>query len=129
MFNTQFLGHQTCYNIYFVTGSCSQQQFCLADFCLLLDLIAGTIAANTHNIIDIDDILNQLGVLVNNRDSMIRSQLLCQRRANLTCAYNYDSHMFPPIQETYPMDGYFRIRTMQGLYYNKLCAKKKVNFC
>ena len=95
MGHAQLFRHQTGQNIDLVAGGGSDQQIRLAYLRLLLDLIAGSVAANAHNVIDIDDIFYELGFLVDDRNPVLPDKLGGQAGAYLTRAHNNDPHSAP----------------------------------
>ena len=95
MGHAQLFRHQAGQNIDLVAGGGGDQQIRLAYLRLLLDLIAGSVAADAHNVIDIDDIFYELGFLVDDRDPVLPDKLGGQAGAYLTRAHNNDPHSAP----------------------------------
>ena len=68
----QLFGNQAGQNVDLVAGGGGDQQVGLVGLRLLLDAIAGAVAAHAHDVIDVDDIVDQLGMLVDHGDLMLR---------------------------------------------------------
>ena len=93
--HAQLFRHQAGQNIDLVTGGGGDQQIRLAYLRLLLDLIAGSVAADAHNVIDIDNVFYELGFLIDDRDPVLPDKLGGQAGAYLTRAHNNDPHSAP----------------------------------
>ena len=91
--HAQLFRHQARQNIDFVTGCGGDQKLGLVHLRLLLHIVAGTISADGHHIINVDDIFNQLGIFVDHRDLVARGELLCQCCTDLARAYDDDFHV------------------------------------
>ena len=90
--NPHLLGHKAGQNVDLIAGGGGDQQIRPAALRLQLYLIAGPVAAHAHDVVDVDDVLNQLGVLVDDRDLVLRGELSCQLQAHLAGAHNNNPH-------------------------------------
>ena len=90
--HAQLLGHQARHNVDLVAGGGGDQQIGLVRLRLLLHLVNGAVAAHAHDIMDIDDIVNEVVVMVDDRHLVFLGQLLRQRQAHFARAHDNDSH-------------------------------------
>ena len=90
--HAQLLRHQARQNIQFVAGDRGDQQVRPANLRFLLHLVAGAVAADAHDVVDVDDIFNDLLVFVNDRHPVLGGKLLRQRKTHLTGAHDNDIH-------------------------------------
>ena len=94
--HTQLLGHQAGQNIDLVIGDGGDQQLRLVHLRLLLHGIAGAVSADSHHVIDVDDIFNQVWVLVDDGDLVVHGQMPRQCHAHLSRAHDHDLHNVRP---------------------------------
>ena len=92
MAHAQLLGHQARHNVDLIAGGGGDQQVGLVRLRLLLHLIDGAVAADAHHIMDIDDVVNKVIVMVDDRYLVFLGQLLRQRQAYFARAHDNDSH-------------------------------------
>ena len=95
--HAQLFRHKAGQNVDLIAGGGGDQQVRLIYLRLLLHLVACSVAANSHHIIDVDDIFNKLRLLIDNRDPVLPNQLSSQTAANLARAHNDDLHCFSPL--------------------------------
>ena len=62
----------------------------------LLHVIAGAVSADSHHVIDVDDIFNQVWVLVDDGDLVVHGQMPRQCHAHLSRAHDHDLHNVRP---------------------------------
>ena len=94
--NAQLLGHQTRQDIDLVAGGRGNEQVRLVGLRLFLDVVAGAVSAHPHHIININDVVHQLGILVNDGDLVLPGQVLGQRQSHFSHTYNDDFHTMLP---------------------------------
>ena len=94
--HAQLLGHQAGEDVDLIAGGGRDQQLRVLHVRFLLHVIAGAVSADSHHVIDVDDIFNQVWVLVDDGDLVVHGQMPRQCHAHLSRAHDHDLHNVRP---------------------------------
>ncbi len=90
----QLPGHQAGEDVQLVAGGGGDQELRLFHLRLFLHAVNRAVAADSHNVIDVDDVVDELGVLVHHGDVVpVGRELLGQGGAHLPSAHDDDFHV------------------------------------
>ena len=94
MADAQLFGHQAGEDVQLVAGGGGDEELRLFHLRLLLHAVDRAVAADSHDVVYIDDVVNELGVLVHDGDVVpVGGELLGQGGAHLARSHDDDFHV------------------------------------
>ncbi|MPM73875.1 hypothetical protein SDC9_120860 [bioreactor metagenome] len=92
MLHAQGFCHKAGQNVDLVAGGRGNEQVGPPRVCFFLHVGACAVAAHPHHVVDIDDVLQKLGVLVDDGDAVLLGKMLRQRQPDFPGAHDHNFH-------------------------------------